>query len=210
MADFLTPIFLGFIGGITPGPIILLAFSEVLKDSKKGLVNGSMYLIFAGLTEFLIGLFLIITSKSFNFSPIIFHLLSVLGIILLSYIAIKMFGIQSINTKMQTKNITKYHIVGLMLVNGPLWIFWLSVCLPAAFKLGQRVDYGEFLFLFIFELSMMMGLAIMLIGFNSCRKYFTNKKIIKSTFKVITLLLFLFILKMIYSEAMYFFELLKN
>ena len=204
MIDLLAPVILGFIGGITPGPIILLAFSEVLKDSKKGLINGGMYLVFAGITEFFIGLFLITASRSFNLPPIVFHILSIIGIILLSYIAIRIFGIQSINTEKQTKHVTKYHIIGLMLVNGPLWMFWLSVCIPAAFRLGQQINFGEYLFLFIFELSMMTGLAIMLFGFNSFKKYLTNEKIVKSIFRVITVLLVLLILKMIYSEIIFF------
>lgn len=83
MNDFLTPIILGIVGGITPGPIILLAFSEVLKDSKKGLANGGIYLIYAGLTEFFIGLFLIYSSKSFQIPAIVFHVLSIIGILLL-------------------------------------------------------------------------------------------------------------------------------
>ncbi|MFC2151198.1 hypothetical protein ACFLSE_01610 [Bacteroidota bacterium] len=210
MVDLLVPIFLGFIGGITPGPIILLAFSEILKDSKKGLKNGGIYLIYAGLTEFFIGLFLIITSTIFQFPPIIFHTLSIIGIIVLIYIAFKIFGIKSIEYETQSKKIKRGHIIALMLLNGPLWIFWISVCLPAAFNLGQIFDYGEYLFLVLFELSMMTGLGIALFGFNSFRKYFSNEKITSRIFRVLTILISILIVKIIYTESLFFYSLIKN
>lgn len=210
MVDILTPIFLGFIGGVTPGPIIFLAFSEVLKDSKKGLVNGGVYLLFAGITEFFIGLFLISTSKNLNLSPIVFHALAIAGIILLIYIAINIFRINSINPKNKPTKINSKHIIALMLLNGPLWMFWLSVCLPAAFSLGQVFKYGEYLFLVIFELSMMSGLAIMLFGFNAFREHFSNEKIVRRIFQILTFLLSLLIIKMIYSESIYFYTFLKK
>ncbi|MBU8892381.1 MAG: hypothetical protein KOO66_06355 [Bacteroidales bacterium] len=210
MVDLLTPILLGFIGGVTPGPIIFLAFSEVLKDSNKGLIHGGMYLIFAGLTEFFIGLFLIITSKSFQLPPIVFHTLAIAGISLLIYIAVKIFSINSISPKKQSRSISGKHIIAIMLVNGPLWMFWVSVCLPAAFNLGQSITYGEYLFLVLFEISMMSGLAIMLFGFNAFRNYFSNEKNVRRIFQILTGLLVLIIIKMIYSESIFFYVYLKN
>lgn len=210
MNDILTPIILGLIGGVTPGPIILLAFSEVLKNSKKGLANGGIYLIYAGLTEFFIGLFLIITSTSFQFPTIVFHLLSIIGITLLIYIAIKMFSISSIKYDKNIKSIRPHHIIGLMILNGPLWIFWISVCLPSAFNLGKFINYGEYIFLVIFEISMMTGLGIMLFGFNAFRDYFSNKKIVSRIFHVLTILLGFLIVKMIYTESLFFYFFIKN
>lgn len=210
MNDILTPIILGLIGGVTPGPIILLAFSEVLKDSKKGLANGGIYLIYAGLTEFFIGLFLIITSKSFQIPAIVFHILSIIGIALLIYIAIKIFNISSIKYEDKTTSIRPIHIIGLMFLNGPLWIFWISVCLPSAFHLGQLVNNGEYLFLLIFEISMMTGLGIMLFGFNTFRDYFSNYKVVSRIFRVLTIILGFLIIKIIYTESLFFYFLIKN
>ncbi len=210
MNEILTPIILGLIGGVTPGPIILLAFSEVLKDSKKGLANGGIYLIYAGLTEFFIGLFLIITSKSFQIPAIVFHILSIIGIALLIYIAIKIFNINSIKYDDKLTSIRPIHIIGLMILNGPLWIFWISVCLPSAFKLGQLINHGEYLFLLIFEISMMTGLGIMLFGFNTFRDYFSNYKIVRNTFRILTIILSLLIIKMIYSESFFFYSLIRD
>jgi threonine/homoserine/homoserine lactone efflux protein len=208
--EILTPIILGLIGGVTPGPIILLAFSEILKDSKKGLANGGIYLIYAGLTELFIGLFLIITSKSFQVPAIVFHLLSIIGIALLIYIAIKIFNIRSIKYDNKTTSIKPIHIIGLMILNGPLWIFWISVCLPSAFKLGQLVNHGEYIFLLVFEFSMMTGLGIMLVGFNTFRDYFSNYKIVRITFRILTIILGLLIIKMIYTESFFFYSLIKD
>ncbi len=205
-----TAIILGFVGGITPGPIILLAFSEILRSQKKGLVNGAMYLIFAGLTEFFIGLFLILTTSFLEIPQIILHTISLIGVIILLMLAYQIFQIHKIEYKKTTKKVKVWHIISLMLLNGPLWMFWISVCIPTAFKLGEMISYGEFLFLFIFEISMMIGLAIMLFGFNSFRSVFKNEKIISRVFLILSFLLFFIAVKVLYSEVLFFFPTVKN
>lgn len=205
-----TAIILGFVGGITPGPIILLAFSEILRSQKKGLVNGAMYLIFAGLTEFFIGLFLILTTSFLEIPQVVIHGISIIGVIILLMLAYQIFQIHKIEYKETTKKVKIWHIISLMLLNGPLWIFWISVCIPTAFKLREMISYGEFLFLFIFEISMMTGLAIMLFGFNSFRSIFKNEKIISKVFLVLSFLLFFIAVKILYSEVLFLFPTVKN
>lgn len=208
--QILTAIILGFIGGVTPGPIILLAFSEILRSQKKGLINGTMYLIFAGLTEFFIGLFLILTTSFLEIPQIILHSISIIWVIILLMLTYQTFQIHKIKYIKTKKGVRIWHIVSLMLFNGPLWMFWISVCIPTAFKLGKIISYGEFLFLFIFEISMMTGLAIMLFGFNSFRFVFKNEKIISKVFLVLSFLLFFIAVKILHSEALFFFPTIKK
>lgn len=203
-------IVLGFTGGITPGPIILLSFAEILRSPKQGLVNGGMYLLFAGLTEFCVALFLIYTSSWLSIPNIVFHFLAIFGIAILIFLAINILKINKIEYKEQKKQIQIKHIIGLMLFNCPMWLFWLSVCLPAAFRLGTQIRHGEYLFAIIFEISMMFGLAIMLFGFNSFRKFFTNERIIKRIFLILSSLLFLIALKILSSEVLFFYKLYAN
>lgn len=203
-SDILTAVLLGFIGGITPGPIILLAFSEILRSPKKGLVNGMIYLTYAGLTEFCVGLFLIITSSILKIPLLYFHYLSIIGIAILIYLVIKLLQINKIEYNEKGKSIKPKHIILLMIFNGPMWLFWLSVCLPTAFNLGSNIVHGEYLFIVVFEISMMTGLAIILFGFNSFRNHFTNPKLVRRIFLVLSILLMLLIVKMAYSEIVYF------
>ncbi len=101
--DIFTAITLGFIGGLIPGPIIFLAFSEILKSPKKGFSNGAMYIFVAGLTEFLIGVFLVVTSTWLKIPSIIFHILSLIGFIILLYIAFQLFKIKKIDFNEQKR-----------------------------------------------------------------------------------------------------------
>ena len=88
-----TAIILGITGGIIPGPIIILAFSEVLRSPDKGLINGGKYLLFAGLSDFIIGLFLIATSSWLNIPPIVFHAIAIIGVIMLVYLSVQVYKI---------------------------------------------------------------------------------------------------------------------
>jgi hypothetical protein len=126
------------------------------------------------------------------------------------YIAVKIFNINSIKYNKETKSIKPSHIIGLMILNGPLWIFWISVCLPSAFNLGQLINHGEYLFLLIFEISMMTGLGIMLFGFNAFREYFSNEKVVSRIFRVLTILLSFLIIKIIYTESLFFYTFIKS
>lgn len=137
-SDILTAVILGFTCGLSPGPIVLLAFSEILHSHKEGLKSGGMYLAVAGLTEFCIGLFLIVTASYFQIPTILLHILSLFGAGLLLFIAYQIFRIRTIqhDPNMPKKTIGMWKIALFMLLNGPLWLFWISVCLPVAFRLG--------------------------------------------------------------------------
>jgi threonine/homoserine/homoserine lactone efflux protein len=210
LEQFFIAIILGLTGGIMPGPIILLAFSEILKSPKKGLANGGIYLIVAGLTEFAIGLFLVATSSWLNIPEIILHSIAIIGSVLLGYIAYQVYKIRKIEYDNSKHKIGVWHIFILMLFNGPMWIFWISICVPSALKLGDLVNFGQYLFIVIFEISMMFGLGVMLFGFNSFRKVFTNEKLIRKIFIILSILLFIIAAKILYSEITFFVEFLHS
>lgn len=202
--DLATPVLLGLTGGLTPGPIILLAFSEMLRSPKSGMAHGGMYLLIAALTEFCIGLFLVVSATWLAIPPIVFHVVGVVGGLILLYIAFQVYQIRSIRYQQEQKKINPFYIVLLMLLNGPLWLFWLSVCLPAAFQFGSVLPYGQYLFVLIFELSMAAGLAAMLLAFHFSRHIFSNPKIIHNVFAVLSLVLFLMAGKILYQEVSFF------
>ncbi len=203
----LTATVLGFTGGLTPGPIILMSFAEVLRSPTKGLANGRMYLIVAGLTEFFIGLFLVVTASWFQLPNYVFHSIAILGVLMLLYIAFQINKIRTINWGEGKRKIGIGHIIAFMLLNGSLWLFWISVCLPSAYKFGEAVPYGEYFFVIIFEIAMMTALGSLLFAFNSFRSYFSNEKIVRKIFLTLTILITLVACKIAYTEIKYFFPL---
>ncbi len=204
LSIILTAVFLGFIGGITPGPILLVALSEILQSPEKGLTKGRMYIFVSALTEFCIGLFLVVTSSWLKIPSIFFHVFAVFGVVLLIYIAIQLYKIKGTDYTKEQKQIDIKHIVMLMIFNGPLWIFWVSVCLPTAFSLGDVLKYGEYLFIIIFQISMIVAMFVIFYGFNSLRKFLTNEKVIKKVFTVLSVLVFFIALKVLFSEIKFF------
>jgi threonine/homoserine/homoserine lactone efflux protein len=199
--DISTAIILGLIGGLTPGPVIILALSEILRSPTKGISNGTMYIAVAGLTEFCIGFFLVATSSWLKIPPFIFHMLAVVGAFLLFYIAFQLYKIKHFQYEQENKKVGVKHIIMLMILNGPMWLFWISVCLPIAFSLGNQIHYGQYLFIAIFEVSMVTALAAIFFSFRLLRKYLSNEKIVGKVFIILSVLIFLIGLRLLYSEV---------
>ena len=151
----ITAITLGLVGGLTPGPILMIALSEILSSPEKGLERGWMYILVAAGTEFLVGLFLIFSASWLEIPEAVFHILSFIGVALLAYIATLIYKTRKFNYSKQQKKVGIKHVVLLMIFNGPMWLFWLSVCLPAAFDLGSVIHNGEYLFIVVFLLKQM-------------------------------------------------------
>ena len=124
---------------------------------------------------------------------------------MLVYIAIQLYKIKKVDYEKEQKKISAKHIVALMVFNGPMWLFWVSVCLPIAFSLGDKVNHGEYLFVLIFEISMIVAMAVIFFGFNYFRKFLSNEKIIRKVFIVLSLFIFLIALKILYKEILFFF-----
>ena len=204
--DIITIVLLGFVGGLAPGPVIFLSFSEILSSKKKGMHRALLYITVAAVTELCIGSFLIFTASSFQIPSMVFHFLAILGAILLFYISFQLFKIKKLHYhNTQHNRVSVGHIILLMLLNGPLWLFWTSVCLPLAFKLGNQINSGQYYFLFIFQFSMFLAMNLLLFSFFSFRNMFSNKKIARKVFVVLSLIMFLIACKVMYREIVFFF-----
>ena len=200
----ITAIILWLIWWVTPWPVILIAFSEMLKSPKKWLKRGILFLFIAAITEFFIALFLILSFSFLQIPEFIFHIISLVWVLVLLYIAYQVYKVRKIEYSEDTKQVKAWHIFTLMMLNGPMWVFWLSVCLPEAFKLWNILPYWEFIFLIIFEISMMIWLGLILFSFYWFRKAFTNEKIVGKIFLILSLLLFGIAVKILYTEIIYF------
>lgn len=204
-SDILTAIILGFTAGLSPGPIILLAFSEILRSPKEGLKNWGKYLMIAGVTEFFIGLFLIVSASYFQIPQIILHILSLFWGGLLLFIAYQVFQIRTIKYEDGTKgkSVESWKVALFVILNGPLWLFWISVCVPVAFRLESQIYGGALLFIFIFEISMVVGLACILFGFHSFRSFFSKESVVHTIFTILSGILVLLAIKILYPEILF-------
>lgn len=200
----LSIVILGFIGGITPGPILVMAFSEILMKSKRSIKRAIEIILVTVLTETLIAVFLITTARILEIPAVIFHAVSIIGISILFMLSLKMFRIKEINTQAERKETSLFHIFLIMIFNGPLWMFWISICLPIVNQVGEVVQYGEYLYLIIFEISMIAGITLMFFIFTYATKNVGNNKTIKKIYISLGIVLSLLASKMLVSEIKYF------
>lgn len=205
---YFTPVVLGFIGGVTPGPILILAFSDFLNSSSHKLQALKIVLTVV-FTETIIALFLIITSRSLRIPDFAFHLISILGITILISLMVKMFKVNDISYSSERKNLSLVKIFFLMLFNGPLWVFWITICLPVVNEFGKMLVYGEYLYLIIFETSMIIGIVFMFILFIRLTRSVRSQNNIKKLYYFLGCILGVLILKMVVNEGKYFINYLK-
>jgi threonine/homoserine/homoserine lactone efflux protein len=199
-------ILLGFIGGITPGPILIMAFSEILIKSRQNIKRAVEIIIVTVFTETIIALFLITFSKVFKIPPILFHLVSIIGISILFMLSINMFKVKEMNTAVEKKDTNLLKVFLIMIFNGPLWMFWISVCLPLVYQMADKMVFGEYIFLIIFEISMIAGISLMFFLFSLITKNVKNQKKIQILYIILGVILGLLALKMLISEIEYFTE----
>jgi hypothetical protein len=77
--------------------------------------------------------------------------------------------------------------------------------LPIAFHLGNEIKFGEYLFILLFEFSMVITMTIIFTLFNRLKVYFSNEKVIKTSFFVLGLLIALITLKIVIGEVGFWF-----
>lgn len=204
LSNILTTIMLWLIAWVTPWPIILLAFSEILKSKSSSFFKWYIYVLLLWLIEFIIWFFLIFTSKLFQIPQIIFHFLSIIWVFLLIHLAFQIYKISKIDFDKENKKTSLKSVILLTFFNGALWSFWASVCLPFAINLWNIINFWEYLFLIIFEFSMIFSSAILLIIFGMFKKIFSNERIISKFYIFLSLCLWFIALKILYWEIVYF------
>lgn len=182
---------LGLVGGTTPGPILASTFTESLR---KGF-SGSLRIVFmAMLSETLVALFVLGLFFSFQIPQIVFSIISLVGVVVLVWIALQVWKIKKFN---EGKEIFSFKKIFLLTVfNGPFWIFWITISVPQAFLLKQKVVGGQFLFLVLFELGWFIATTILTFLFSRFRPLLTKSKFVSVIFKTLALILLFFAIRM--------------
>ena len=97
---------------------------------------------------------------------------------LLFDISIKLWKVKHI--QIETSNIlTLKKISYLILTNGVLWVYWISVCIPLALQLEKNILGGSFLFLFLVEISWFISTLVATYLFSKTKSliYDTKKQL---------------------------------
>lgn len=199
-SDIITALVLGLIGGLIPGPVLAATFTEILQSP---FVKSLRIIFWAMLTETVIALFSLIILSVFHLSEGFFRAISFIGAAILISIAIRIWKVRKIDTDEKVR-FSLGTISAMILANGVLWMFWITVCVPKAIFLGEKIQFGQYLFLGLVEIGWLVSTIGVVLIFSMFRKILSNPKTISLIFKIFSLVFFYFAFSMIYQSIIYF------
>ncbi|MDD3773558.1 MAG: hypothetical protein PHC38_13020, partial [Weeksellaceae bacterium] len=91
-----------------------------------------------------------------------------------------------------------------IMANGVLWTFWITVCVPKAILLGEKVVFGNYLFLLLVEIGWLISTVIVAVVFSRFRKILSNPKVVPIIFKIFALTFVYFAVDMVYRSIKFF------
>jgi threonine/homoserine/homoserine lactone efflux protein len=199
-SQILTAFLLGLVGGVVPGPVLTAIFTEILQ---KGFLKSFRIIFWAVLTETVVALVSLLAFTSFHLPPSFFYGISIVGVGILIFIATQLWRIKSLDTE-ETIHFGVTKIITMILANGVLWMYWITVCIPKAMVLGEQINYGEFLFLILVEVGWLVSTASVAFAFSWFRRILSNPRVVPFIFKLFSIIFIYFALSMFYTSIVFF------
>ncbi|NCO55327.1 MAG: LysE family transporter [Bacteroidetes bacterium] len=199
--EILSAFILGLIGGVIPGPVLAATFTEILQS---GFLKSLRIIIWAFLVETTVALISMLLLSSFNLHENIFRIISVAGAVILVWISISIWKIKKIDSENKV-SFSFWKISLMILSNGMLWIYWITVCIPRAMILNEKIFMGNLLFLVLVELGWLISTIFIAIIFSQFRNLLSNPKVISVIFKFFALVFLYFALDSVISTICYFY-----
>lgn len=176
---------LGLVGGAVPGPILTGTFAEILNTNFS---RGMRIIFWALMAETIGALFTIYIFYQLGLSKIIIQVISVCGVVILFWLAFKIWKINKINSEPK-KILTFSQVIFLTALNGGYWIFWITIGVPKALLLSNILTGGKFIFLTIFEFGWFFATTLLTFTFFKFRPLLERKNLVGITFKILALIL---------------------
>lgn len=198
--ELITALMLGLIGGVIPGPVLTAIFAEILQS---GLRKAFNIIFIAFLIESLVAVISLLIFSSLGLNEAIFRILSFFGAGILLWIASTIWRVKSIDTTQKSVfSISK--IVLMILSNGVLWTYWITICIPKAVFVGEYISFGEFLFMGLVQAGWLISTLILAFLFSNFRKLLLKPGIISIAFKIFSLVFIYFAVDMIVKSIQFF------
>lgn len=191
---------LGLIGGVIPGPVLTATFTEILQS---GIPKSMRIILWAMFTETVVALISLLALSSMNFSESFFQGLSIIGAAILIWISTSIWKVHKIDTE-EKVHFSLGKISAMIMANGVLWTFWITVCVPKAILLSEKVAFGNYLFLLLVEIGWLISTVMVAIVFSRFRKILSNPKVVPIIFKIFALTFVYFAVDMVYRSIKFF------
>ena len=191
---------LGLIGGLIPGPVITAIFTEILQS---GFHKSLRIILIALITETLVALISLILFSALGLSEAFFHGISLVGAGILIWIASSIWKVKSLDSG-EKVHFSIWKIIIMILSNGVLWTYWITICIPKAILLSDQIHLGAYLFMGMVQLGWLLSTLVVAFIFSRFRKALSRPKVIPILFKVFALAFIYFAIDMAYKSIIYF------
>ena len=191
---------LGLIGGVIPGPVLTATFTEILQS---GIPKSMRIILWAMFTETVVALISLLALSSMNFSESFFQGLSIIGAAILIWISTSIWKVHKIDTE-EKVHFSLGKISAMIMANGVLWTFWITVCVPKAILLSEKVAFGNYLFLLLVEIGWLISTVMVAVVYSRFRKILSNPKVVPIIFKIFALTFVYFAVDMVYRSIKFF------
>lgn len=196
----ITAFILGLVGGIVPGPVLAATFAEILQS---GFYRSLRIVLLAMIAETVVALLSLIALSSLGLPQSFFFGISFIGAGVLTWIATQLWKVRSLDSD-EKVHFSFGKISAMIMANGVLWIYWITVCVPQAITLGNQIKYGEYIFLLLVQTGWLVSTVAVAVGFSMFRSVLSSPRAIPILFRGFALVFLYFALAMVYKSLVYF------
>ncbi len=198
--ELITAALLGLIGGVIPGPVLTSVFTEIIRA---GFLK-SIRIIFLSLAvETFVALVSLLFFSALELPESVFRMLSLGGSGVLIWIAVGLWKVRSLDTG-DTVIFSTSKIITMILANGVLWSYWITICVPKALHLKEYLPGGDFIFLLLVQSGWLVSTLLVAWVFSGFREVLSKPKIIPVLFKIFSLVFVYFALDMMIRSIIFF------
>ena len=198
--ELVIALMLGLIGGVIPGPVITAVFTEIMQS---GYLKSMRIIMIALVTETLVAVISLMILASLDFNEGFFYGLSLAGAAILIWISLTLWKVRSLDSG-EKVHFGLWKIVVMILSNGVLWTYWITICIPKAILLGDQLQLGEYLFMGLVQLGWLISTVVVAFLFSRFRKALSRPRVIPVLFKLFALAFTYFAVDMIIKSIQYF------
>jgi threonine/homoserine/homoserine lactone efflux protein len=191
---------LGLIGGVIPGPVVTAVFTEILQN---GLPKSVRIIFIAFITESLVALISLLLFEFLDLPEAFFRGLSLVGALILVWISLSIWRIRSLDPEEKVR-FSLWKIVVMIISNGVLWTYWITICIPKAILLNDHVSCGAYLFMGLVQLGWLFSTLFLAFAFSRFRRLLSRPRVIPFVFKVFAIAFGYFAFDMAYKSILFF------
>lgn len=191
MLDLLKVLYLGFLCGLIPGPVVTSVFTQTIRQGSK---SAYWIILWAAFGELVMSITCVVALSFLNPQSNVFAILSIFGALILFNLSWDLWKIEEIPE--EEPLFSRKRIFFISLLNGMAWIFWITVCTPLAVDLGTKISYGQWLFIVFFEIGWGISTLSLCHLFGLFRPYFQSNKKLHLLYRTVAVLFVLFALKL--------------